>query len=80
MRTTIDAAGRVVIPKAMRERMGLAAGGEVELHERDTGVEVSPAPVVVRVERRGDGPVLTADVDEPMTDDQVRDLVERVRR
>ena len=31
MRTTIDKAGRVVIPAAIRERAGLSAGSELEV-------------------------------------------------
>lgn len=40
MRTTIDAAGRVVIPKALRERAGLLAG-EVEVSLAGAAVLVS---------------------------------------
>jgi AbrB family looped-hinge helix DNA binding protein len=35
MITTIDAAGRVVVPKSMRERLGLGPGVLIELRERD---------------------------------------------
>lgn len=80
MRTTIDAAGRLVIPKALRERLGLGSGGEVELVERDGVIELSQAPVDVRVEQREYGPVLVADDTEPLTDDDVRDILEQVRR
>ena len=31
MRTTIDAAGRVVLPADVRDALGLAAGSEVDL-------------------------------------------------
>jgi AbrB family looped-hinge helix DNA binding protein len=31
MRTTMDKAGRLVIPRALRNRIGLAEGGEVEI-------------------------------------------------
>lgn len=31
MKTTIDAAGRVVIPKRLREEVGLAPGAEVDI-------------------------------------------------
>ncbi|OFW04289.1 MAG: hypothetical protein A3I61_09935 [Acidobacteria bacterium RIFCSPLOWO2_02_FULL_68_18] len=55
MRTTIDRAGRVVIPAALRERAGLAAGTELEITPDDTGLRlerVAPRPRLVRVGRR----------------------------
>jgi AbrB family looped-hinge helix DNA binding protein len=55
MRTTIDKAGRVVIPLAIREGAGLAAGTELEISVDETGVRlerVAPGPRLVRVGRR----------------------------
>jgi AbrB family looped-hinge helix DNA binding protein len=55
MRTTIDKAGRVVIPAAIRERAGLTAGAELEITEDDTGIRlerVAPGPRLVKVGRR----------------------------
>lgn len=80
MRTTMDKAGRLVVPKALREELGLRDGGEVELVQRDGIVELSPVPVEVRVEQREYGPVLVADDAPPLTDDAVRNIVERLRR
>ena len=81
MRTTIDAAGRIVIPQRVRQRLGLHAGSEVELTERGDAVEVSVAPVDVRAEERSYGPVLVVDADvPPLTDADVRATVEAVRR
>jgi AbrB family looped-hinge helix DNA binding protein len=55
MRTTIDKAGRVVIPAAVRERAGLGPGAEVEVTEDDGGVRlerVAPGPRLVKIGRR----------------------------
>jgi AbrB family looped-hinge helix DNA binding protein len=55
MRTTIDKAGRVVIPAAIRERAGLSPGAELEVTMDETGVRierVAPAPRLMRVGRR----------------------------
>ena len=55
MRTTIDKAGRVVIPAAIRERAGLIAGSELEITEDDLGLRlerVSSGPRLVRVGKR----------------------------
>ena len=52
MRTTIDKAGRVVIPAALRERAGLSAGAELEITVDELGVRmerVAPPPRVVRL-------------------------------
>ena len=55
MRTTIDKAGRVVIPAALRERAGLSPGSELEITEDDRGIRlerVAPGPRLVKVGRR----------------------------
>jgi AbrB family looped-hinge helix DNA binding protein len=55
MRSTIDKAGRVVIPAALRERAGLTPGSELEITADELGVRlarVAPAPRLVRVGRR----------------------------
>jgi AbrB family looped-hinge helix DNA binding protein len=41
MRATIDKAGRLVIPKSLREMLGLRPG-EVEVHADGTGIRVEP--------------------------------------
>jgi AbrB family looped-hinge helix DNA binding protein len=48
MRTAIDAAGRVVIPKALRDSLGLAAGQPLEIAERDGRLEIVPAVTPMR--------------------------------
>lgn len=55
MRTTIDKAGRVVIPAAVRERAGLTPGTELEITVDETGIRierVAPGPRLVKVGRR----------------------------
>ena len=55
MRTTIDRAGRVVIPAPLRERAGLTPGTELEVTADETGIRierVAPGPRLVRVGRR----------------------------
>jgi AbrB family looped-hinge helix DNA binding protein len=55
MRSTIDRAGRVVIPAAIRDRAGLAPGSELEITEDELGVRiqrVAPGPKLVKVGRR----------------------------
>lgn len=81
MRTTIDAAGRLVIPNALRQRLGLTGGQMLEIEERDGYLRIGPAPTAVRLEAR-DG-VLAAIPDEPLPTldtETVRDTLENVRR
>ena len=55
MRTSIDKAGRVVIPAAIRERAGLVAGAELDVTVDETGVRlerVAPGPRLVKIGRR----------------------------
>jgi AbrB family looped-hinge helix DNA binding protein len=82
MRTTIDAAGRIVIPKAVRDAAGLEAGAEIEVGLRDGVIEIAPAPVPMRVARRANGvAVVEADAEMPtLTVDVVRETLERTRR
>ncbi|MGH2710133.1 MAG: AbrB/MazE/SpoVT family DNA-binding domain-containing protein [Actinomycetota bacterium] len=81
MRTTIDKAGRVVIPKAVRDALGLRGGEEIEISMRDGHVEIEPAPVPMRLVRHKDGfPVAQSDVPiPPLTAEEVRETLERVR-
>lgn len=55
MKTTIDKAGRVVIPASIRERAGLVAGAELDIRFEDAGVRlerVASGPRLVKVGRR----------------------------
>lgn len=81
MKTTIDKAGRVVIPKELRDRLGFVGGEEVEVSERDGVIEIEPASAHIRLEQTPHGPVAVADREmPPLTDEIVRATLERVRR
>lgn len=53
MKSTIDKAGRVVIPKAMRERAGLEPGTPIEIRYDYGRIEVEAAPIPVKLVRKG---------------------------
>lgn len=81
MRTTIDAAGRIVVPKALREELSLAPGTELEAVAVDGRLEIAVRATPMRlVERQG---TVVAQADRsmpPLTDALVRDTLERTRR
>ncbi len=81
MQSTIDAAGRVVIPKSIRDSLGLTGGQKIEIRERDGAVEIEPAATPMRLEKR-DGHLVAAPEHElpVLTDDLVRATLEKVRR
>ena len=79
MRTTIDGAGRLVVPKPLRDELGFAPGVELELSANDGRLEVT-VPSRVRVEAGPHGPRFVADGAETLSAADVRALMERGRR
>ncbi len=79
MRTTIDAAGRLVVPKPLRDELGFSPGMELELDAVDGRLEVA-APSRVRVEHGPHGVRFAAGESDALTTEQVRALIERGRR
>jgi len=69
MKTTIDSAGRIVVPKALRQALGLVAG------------QTLVAPTPMRLKKRGKGVVAVPDAELPvLTADAVRETLEHIRR
>jgi len=81
MRTTIDGAGRIVVPKAVRSALGFASGQELELRVVDGRLEVEAAPTPMRLLRRGKGVVAVPErALPPLTAEAVRAALESIRR
>lgn len=73
MKSTIDAAGRIVVPKSLRVALDIRAG--------DGRLEIEVAPTPMRLRKRGKGVVAVPDdALPPLTAEQVRDTLERIRR
>jgi AbrB family looped-hinge helix DNA binding protein len=53
MRATIDVAGRLVIPKEIRREAALRPGMLLEIRWRSGRIEIEPAPLPVKLARKG---------------------------
>lgn len=53
MVTTMDAAGRLVIPSAIRREAALEPGVPLEVRWRDGVIEIEPQPLPVTLQRKG---------------------------
>src|SRR5574342_395611 len=53
MKTTIDHAGRLVIPKDIRRESGIKPGMPLEVRWENVAIAITPAPLTVRLERKG---------------------------
>ena len=81
MLTTIDAAGRIVVPKRLREELGFKPGQTLELSAADGRLEVEHPTTPVRLEKRDGQLVAVADREMPtLTAEMVRDTLEQIRR
>ena len=81
MKATIDTAGRIVVPKALRQALGLKPGQPLEIRAGDGRLEIEIASTSMRLQKRGKGVVAVPDAELPaLTADQVRETMERVRR
>jgi AbrB family looped-hinge helix DNA binding protein len=81
MKNAIDSAGRVVIPKALRDSLGLHSGRRVEIRERDGHIEIEAASSPMTLVRRGRRVAARAARGiAPLTDEAVRETIERTRR
>lgn len=80
MKVTVDDAGRLVIPKALREAAGITPGAPLEIRFRDGRLEIEPEPVAVElVEKEGLLVAVPRDSTTPLTADDVRATLDRVR-
>ncbi len=76
--TTVDSVGRIVVPKQLRDSLGMQPGTTVDISAYGAGLQVLPAGRTARlVEIEGD---LVAESDTPVTDDIVFGLIDSLRR
>jgi AbrB family looped-hinge helix DNA binding protein len=53
MKTTIDHAGRLVIPKDIRRESGIKPGMPLEVRWEKGAIAITPAPLPLKLERKG---------------------------
>jgi len=81
MRVAIDGVGRIVIPKQMREELGIDGPTELELTEHDGTLELTVPYMKAHLEVRDGFAVIVPDEPvPPMTAEMVREEIERSRR
>ena len=79
MRTTIDAAGRLVIPRALRERAGLLGPSEVDIELDGAAIRIEPVVGDGFVEER-DGIFVSPSAGIRITHEMVLELRDADRR
>lgn len=78
MEAIVDSVGRVVVPKALRDALGLAPGTKVDISRYGAGLQLVPVGRTARVvEENGR---LVAESVTIVTDDDVLGLLESIRR
>ena len=78
MRVTIDKAGRIVVPKAMRDELGLTPDTPLDVDVVDGRIELSPPESSARIVEGPHGPVIET-TGTTITDEQIRETLEAVR-
>jgi AbrB family looped-hinge helix DNA binding protein len=77
MKTTIDHAGRLVIPKDIRRESGIKPGIPLEVRWEKGAITITPAPLQVKLEQKGRLLVAVATKDTPRLSTET---VERTRK
>jgi AbrB family looped-hinge helix DNA binding protein len=81
MKAVIDRAGRIVVPKPLRQALGLRPGQPLEIRAGDGRLEIEITSTPMRLKKRGRGVVAVPETKLPtLTAVQVRETLERVRR
>lgn len=78
MKVSIDKAGRVVVPKPLREQLGFSPDVPLEAEVFDGRLELSVSREPIKLVEGPYGPELAA-TGTPLTDEEIRRTLEAVR-
>lgn len=78
MKASIDSVGRIVVPKALRDALGLTSGSTVDISRYGAGLQLIPTGRTARLV--DEGGVLVATGDTEIDDDDVFALIDAGRR
>jgi AbrB family looped-hinge helix DNA binding protein len=81
MKTAIDKAGRVVIPKKIRDAAGIEPGMELDVRLCDGRIEIEPAAVPVKLVRRPGGMLVAVPLVpvEPLPHEVIEHVLDELR-
>lgn len=78
MKATVDSVGRILVPKALRDALGLRAGETVDISRYGSGLQLIPVSRTARLIE--DGGVLVAQSSTEIDDDLIFGLIDAGRR
>lgn len=78
MKASVDSVGRIVIPKPLRDALGLAAGATVDISRYGAGLQLIPVGRTARLVVESGGLVATGDT--AIDDETVFGLIDSGRR
>lgn len=79
MEAVVDSGGRVVLPKALREALGMTAGSTVDISPYGTGLQITPGGRTARLEEDPGGRLVSRG-ETVVTDEMMHGLIDSGRR
>ncbi len=81
MKTTIDSAGRIVVPKSLRQALNIKPGQSLDIRAGDGRLVIEITATPMTLKKRGKDVVAVPDIGLPtLTADAVRETLEHIRR